>query len=35
VGPILKLKRKFTIPPGEIRKAASKNDNEQLDRMIK
>jgi len=35
VGKILKLKRKFTIPPPVVRQAASKSDNGQLDRIIK
>ena len=35
IGAIRKLKRKFTMPPALIRKAASKTENEQLDRMIK
>jgi fermentation-respiration switch protein FrsA (DUF1100 family) len=35
VGSILKLKRKFTIPPESFRKFASKKDNDQIDCMLR
>jgi len=35
VGPIRKIKRKFTIPPASIRQHASKEHNEHVERMIR